>query len=222
MHLSTVRNEENIGRTRFLDYQWSDSSVGSALTSTRIIWLVNSSVVLCDIKDKIMVTGVGTTMPTGGVTVGATPPAQHVPQEAGQPPTQTPTTTTTRRSGENRRVSVFLSADIYIWNRVKKLNWRCANWYVKLYSIFYFYDIPLLRVFLFFSFLPSPQRFSSSSLTGPHFLLQSNKPIMEKRRRARINNCLNDLKTLILDAMKKDVSIMISLYLDIVHSSSLV
>lgn len=37
-------------------------------------------------------------------------------------------------------------------------------------------------------------------------LLQSNKPIMEKRRRARINNCLNELKTLILDAMKKDVS----------------
>jgi Helix-loop-helix DNA-binding domain len=36
--------------------------------------------------------------------------------------------------------------------------------------------------------------------------LQSNKPIMEKRRRARINNCLNELKTLILDAMKKDVS----------------
>nr|CAD7605758.1 unnamed protein product [Timema genevievae] len=33
---------------------------------------------------------------------------------------------------------------------------------------------------------------------------QSNKPIMEKRRRARINNCLNELKTLILDAMKKD------------------
>lgn len=29
---------------------------------------------------------------------------------------------------------------------------------------------------------------------------------MEKRRRARINNCLNELKTLILDAMKKDVS----------------
>lgn len=35
---------------------------------------------------------------------------------------------------------------------------------------------------------------------------QSNKPIMEKRRRARINNCLNELKTLILDATKKDVS----------------
>lgn len=32
---------------------------------------------------------------------------------------------------------------------------------------------------------------------------------MEKRRRARINNCLNDLKTLILDAMKKDVSTFI-------------
>lgn len=30
---------------------------------------------------------------------------------------------------------------------------------------------------------------------------------MEKRRRARINNCLNELKTLILDATKKDVSI---------------
>lgn len=38
-------------------------------------------------------------------------------------------------------------------------------------------------------------------------VLQSNKPIMEKRRRARINNCLNELKSLILDAMKKDVSI---------------
>lgn len=37
-------------------------------------------------------------------------------------------------------------------------------------------------------------------------VLQSNKPIMEKRRRARINNSLNELKTLILDAMKKDVS----------------
>ncbi|EZA49218.1 protein hairy [Ooceraea biroi] len=83
-----------------------------------------------------MVPGVGATMPTGGVTVGATPPAQHVPQEAGQPAQTTPTsTTTTRRSGENRR---------------------------------------------------------------------SNKPIMEKRRRARINNSLNDLKTLVLESMKKD------------------
>lgn len=35
-----------------------------------------------------------------------------------------------------------------------------------------------------------------------------NRSIMEKRRRARINNCLNDLKTLILDAMKKDVSVL--------------
>lgn len=57
-----------------------------------------------------MVTGVGATMPNGGVTVGATPPAQHVPPEAGQPPAQTTTTTTTttRRSGENRRVGFFL------------------------------------------------------------------------------------------------------------------
>lgn len=38
--------------------------------------------------------------------------------------------------------------------------------------------------------------------------LQSNKPIMEKRRRARINNCLNELKALILDATKKDVRII--------------
>jgi len=29
---------------------------------------------------------------------------------------------------------------------------------------------------------------------------------MEKKRRARINQCLNELKTLILDALKKDVS----------------
>lgn len=31
---------------------------------------------------------------------------------------------------------------------------------------------------------------------------------MEKRRRARINHCLNELKSLILEAMKKDVSIL--------------
>lgn len=36
--------------------------------------------------------------------------------------------------------------------------------------------------------------------------LQSSKPIMEKRRRARINESLGQLKTLILDALKKDVS----------------
>lgn len=36
---------------------------------------------------------------------------------------------------------------------------------------------------------------------------QSTKPIMEKRRRARINNSLSELKNLILDALKKDVSI---------------
>lgn len=54
-----------------------------------------------------MVTGVGATMPAGGATVGATPPAAHVPQEAGQPPAQI--TTTTRRTGENRRVSWFSS-----------------------------------------------------------------------------------------------------------------
>lgn len=31
---------------------------------------------------------------------------------------------------------------------------------------------------------------------------------MEKRRRARINQCLDELKSLILEAMKKDVSIL--------------
>ncbi|XP_050819907.1 transcription factor HES-1 isoform X1 [Gopherus flavomarginatus] len=36
--------------------------------------------------------------------------------------------------------------------------------------------------------------------------LQSSKPIMEKRRRARINESLSQLKTLILDALKKDSS----------------
>ncbi|KAL7300727.1 hypothetical protein TKK_0006706 [Trichogramma kaykai] len=43
---------------------------------------------------------------------------------------------------------------------------------------------------------PTPRRSSENR--------RSNKPIMEKRRRARINNCLNELKSLILDAMKKD------------------
>lgn len=32
------------------------------------------------------------------------------------------------------------------------------------------------------------------------------KPLLEKRRRARINDCLNQLKTLILPLMGKDVS----------------
>ncbi|KAG9351178.1 hypothetical protein JZ751_025068 [Albula glossodonta] len=35
---------------------------------------------------------------------------------------------------------------------------------------------------------------------------KSSKPIMEKRRRARINESLGQLKTLILEALKKDVS----------------
>ncbi|XP_068218123.1 protein hairy-like [Palaemon carinicauda] len=33
---------------------------------------------------------------------------------------------------------------------------------------------------------------------------KSNKPMMEKKRRQRINRCLNDLKTLVLEAMKRD------------------
>ena len=43
---------------------------------------------------------------------------------------------------------------------------------------------------------------------------------MEKRRRARINNCLNELKTLILDAMKKDVSTAYMLILSSVFTYS--
>lgn len=39
------------------------------------------------------------------------------------------------------------------------------------------------------------------------FLLQSSKPQMEKRRRARINDSLGQLKALILEATNKDVSI---------------
>ncbi|CAH4028268.1 unnamed protein product [Pieris brassicae] len=35
-------------------------------------------------------------------------------------------------------------------------------------------------------------------------LRKTNKPIMEKKRRARINNCLNELKDLLLDSMDKD------------------
>lgn len=35
---------------------------------------------------------------------------------------------------------------------------------------------------------------------------------MEKRRRARINNSLNDLKNLVLESMKKDVSILSLLF----------
>lgn len=35
---------------------------------------------------------------------------------------------------------------------------------------------------------------------------KSKKPLMEKMRRARINDSLNELKTLVLEAMKKDVS----------------
>ncbi|CAG9831329.1 unnamed protein product [Diabrotica balteata] len=58
------------------------------------------------------------------------------------------------------------------------------------------------------SMLPSPNTPGTGENNGIKRISdnrRSNKPIMEKRRRARINNCLNELKTLILDAMKKDV-----------------
>lgn len=43
-------------------------------------------------------------------------------------------------------------------------------------------------------------------LTHPLAAPQSSKPVMEKRRRARINESLAQLKTLILDALRKEVS----------------
>uniref|UniRef100_T1JGI3 BHLH domain-containing protein n=1 Tax=Strigamia maritima TaxID=126957 RepID=T1JGI3_STRMM len=44
------------------------------------------------------------------------------------------------------------------------------------------------------------------SLPRPSEARRSNKPVMEKRRRARINQCLNELKALILEALRKDPS----------------
>lgn len=35
---------------------------------------------------------------------------------------------------------------------------------------------------------------------------RTNKPIMEKKRRQRINDSLNQLKDLVLEGLKKDVS----------------
>lgn len=45
----------------------------------------------------------------------------------------------------------------------------------------------------------------SQSIMSKAELRKTHKPIMEKRRRARINHCLNEIKTLILEAMNKDV-----------------
>ena len=40
----------------------------------------------------------------------------------------------------------------------------------------------------------------------PRDLLQSNKPLMEKRRRERINSCLDQLKSILMEVTKKEVS----------------
>lgn len=50
------------------------------------------------------------------------------------------------------------------------------------------------------------------------FCLQIRKPLMEKRRRARINDCLNELKSMLLDAdaelkQVRKVCIFIAIYL---------
>jgi len=38
------------------------------------------------------------------------------------------------------------------------------------------------------------------------FEIQVNKPLLEKRRRARINACLIQLKNIVLQSLRKDVS----------------
>ena len=40
-------------------------------------------------------------------------------------------------------------------------------------------------------------------------LLQIKKPIIERRRRDRINESLNQLKALVLEALNKDVSVIV-------------
>ena len=42
--------------------------------------------------------------------------------------------------------------------------------------------------------------------------MQAKKPLMEKMRRARINDSLNELKNLVLDLLQKDVSRIRFLY----------
>lgn len=51
--------------------------------------------------------------------------------------------------------------------------------------------------------------FSNQNKTLKSRLFQAKKPQMEKLRRARINESLNELKSLVLDAMKKDVRLQV-------------
>lgn len=51
--------------------------------------------------------------------------------------------------------------------------------------------------------VPAPERPTPSRASE---IRRATKPIMEKRRRARINQCLTELKALILDALNKDPS----------------
>ncbi|KAK9878644.1 hypothetical protein WA026_023094 [Henosepilachna vigintioctopunctata] len=58
----------------------------------------------------------------------------------------------------------------------------------------------------------SEDEFDSGSIQEPRItmskaeLRKTHKPIMEKRRRARINHCLNEIKSLVLEALNKDPS----------------
>jgi hypothetical protein len=52
------------------------------------------------------------------------------------------------------------------------------------------------------------------------FSFQSSKPIMEKRRRARINASLSELKSLLLEVMKKEAGMVSIDYLLVNHATA--
>ena len=57
-------------------------------------------------------------------------------------------------------------------------------------------------VFSFYSEIISIRNFHSNFFRN----FQTSKPLMEKRRRERINRCLEELKKILLEALRKDVS----------------
>ena len=50
---------------------------------------------------------------------------------------------------------------------------------------------------------------------------QTSKPLMEKRRRERINRSLNDLKSILLEALRRDVSKIFALKLYIFEKNNI-
>ena len=47
----------------------------------------------------------------------------------------------------------------------------------------------------------------SETVTHSYFQMQATKPLMEKRRRERMNKALNEMKNLLLEVMGRDVSL---------------